>query len=207
MSNVRYIALDCETGGLDPSKHAMLTLYMAAVTKDLIVADEIYLKIRPESPSDMVEAEALKVNGLDMRSHLEDPETLSRLDAAKVVYRFLSTHSSPKNKPLPLGHNVDFDLNFIYAQIMPRQSLEKLLHYHKMDTMAAVNLLKEVGMLPPELGRLTSLVKHFGIKERTAHNAKEDTLATIDVFAKMTDMLKNMSSAGSQVDVLSLLEP
>jgi DNA polymerase III alpha subunit (gram-positive type) len=186
---------------------------MGATNQHLEVVDEIYLLIKPEAPFDLVEDGALKVNKINIAEHVSNPKALTYAQARAAVHSFMAKNGNPKfgkgqSKPMVLGHNVHFDLGFIHAQLVEKAEFERYFGYHVMDTLVACTLLKKAGWLPPEVAKLDSLVKHFGVQDLGAHNAKADTLMTLNVFGKMIEMLKTTkdSSGGSSVDLLSLLE-
>lgn len=207
---IEYIAFDIETGGVDPSKNPVLTAYFSLLDKDLNLVDEIELKIKPSDKYNVVESDALRVNGIDLQKHLEDPSSLSPEQAGEKLLAFLDKHLEKKgkgHKPRPLGHNISFDLGFI-PQLVDKKTWESYVHYGFVCTFSISSFLKAVGVLPPSIGNLGSLVKHFEVPQRLAHDAKQDTLACVDVYAKMVGMVKGMSenSGGVSVDLLSALE-
>ncbi len=204
----KYIAFDFETGGIDPLKSPALTGYFAALDSSLNILGELELQIRPESPFDLIEEGAMKVNGINLEKHNLDPNTLSRAEAGSKLLSFLKEfRGRGKSKPRPLGHNVSFDVGFT-RQLLTQAEWEANVHYGIACTSVMTNVLKDIGILPETLGNLGSLVKHFGVQERNAHTAKDDVLMMIDVYAKMIQMLKagTEGSNGLSVDVLSMLE-
>ena len=74
--------------------------------------------------------------------------------------------------------------------------------------MQNVDFLKMCGWFPKDLGSLGTVVKFLGIPEREAHNAKEDTLMTIEVHKKLLEIMKSKQNASSDAgtDLISLLE-
>lgn len=210
MSNVAYIGFDFETGGLDYLVNPALTGYFCALDKNLNILGDLNLKIRPSAPYDKVEQGALDVNKIDLKKHIEDPETLTREEAGKRLEEFLEKFGGKglrdKNRPKPLGHNVSFDMDFL-TQLISKETIEKRLHYSQMCTAVVTNFFKGCDMLPPEVGTLQSLVRHFGIPQRTAHEAKGDTLMMVGVFFSLQKMAKSSKeSSGLSIDILSMLE-
>lgn len=207
--NTKYIAFDFETGGIDPLQSPALTGYFAALDPNLNILGELELQIRPEAPFELIEAGAMKVNGIDLAKHNLDPQTLSRSEAGGKLKSFLKEfRGKQKAKPRPLGHNVAFDVAFT-RQLLSQAEWEAHVHYGVACTSVMTNVLKDIGLLPETLGNLGSLVKHFDVQQRNAHSAKDDVLMMIDVYAKMISMLKSGlegSSSGPSIDVLSMLE-
>ena len=205
----KYLAYDSESGGLSFAKHPILTAYFAAVSEDLAVIDELDLKIRPDLTKYVVEQEALDVNGIKLEEHLADPALVSPEEAKALILAFTKKHK-PKGRGRlkPLGQNIFFDDMFIFTQLVPQDEWEKSVHYGRIDTKVISDLMKDIGILPPDIGTLASLVEHFQVQKRTAHEAKSDVLMTIDVYAKMIDTLKGLKNNASLIggDILSQIE-
>lgn len=208
MNEAKYIAFDFETGGTDPNKNPILTGYFAALDKNLNILGDLDLKIRTEPPFDLIEEDAMKVNGIDLEKHNSDPSTLSRAEAGAKLRSFLREFKGrSRTKPRPLGHNIFFDINFT-RQLLTQEEWESNVHYGAACTLVMTNILKDIGVLPETVGNLGSLVRYFEIQERTAHTAKDDVLMMIDVYDKMIQMLKGNieGSGGLSIDLLSMLE-
>lgn len=208
MSKPRFLAFDTETGGFDPNKNPILTAYFAVVGEDYGILDELYLFIKPESPFEIVEPKSLEVNKIVMSQHLERADLVSRAQAKEALVSFLKKNKPKGTKLRPLGHNVEFDIQMLKAQIFKPEEWEDLIHYSKMDTKMSIDLLKDAGWLPGEIGTLESVVKHFSITQLGAHDAKNDTLMMIEAYKKIVDLLASKKSSSSDLsfDVLSLLE-
>jgi DNA polymerase III epsilon subunit-like protein len=192
------LAFDTETSGIDPDKYCLLTAYFAVLDENDLVVDELDLKVMPDNGEIAFEQSALNVNGIDLEAHKEDAITYS--EGAKILESFLSKHSKGKKPQLqPCGHNISFDINFIKKTLLPVDRWEKYCHYRVLDTTPITSMLKEVGIFGEKVGSLESLVEHFGVEKRSAHNAKEDVLMWIDVFKSMKNMLKQMKN-GALVD-------
>lgn len=207
MSN--YIAaFDTETGGLNPETSDVLTFYMAIIDEDFKIVDELNLKLKPDGRLPVAEAGALRVNKINIPNHLADPETITYSEANKRIVAFLKKYLKPgKYKNIrPLGQNVQFDLDYIWKHLVSRDEWSSLVHYAKIDTKLCVDFLKDCGWFPKDLGSLGSVVEFLQIPKRDAHNAKEDTLMTIDVYKKLLDIMKAKKDNSVQQDLISLLE-
>jgi DNA polymerase III alpha subunit (gram-positive type) len=205
----KYLAFDTETGGLFPHKNPVLTAYFAVVGEDFGIIDELDLRIKPEAPFLEVDAGALEVNKIDLAKHVEDPRTVSREEASRLLVQFLKKNKPAGRSPKlrPMGHNIDFDINMIKAQLIAPETYEDLLHYGKVDTKMVIDFLKDSDWLPQDIGRLESAVRYFGITQLGAHDAKNDTLMMIEVYTKLVDILRNSKkSSVTSLDILSLLE-
>jgi DNA polymerase III epsilon subunit-like protein len=89
---------------------------------------------------------------------------------------------------------------------MPREDWLKYFHYKRIDVMERVDFLKECGWFPTDLGSLVTVADYLQIPKRSAHNAKEDTLMTIDVYKKLLEIMKSKKEGGSSQDLIALLE-
>ena len=202
-------AFDTETGGLDPSEQDLLTFYMAILDEDLKILDEIDLKLKPNDRLPITTASAMEINKIDLKRHLEDPETLTYSDGKERLVTFLNKYhkkTGKYNNLRPLGQNVDFDIQFTQHHLLPKSEWDKLFHYGKVDTKQIVDFLKDCTFLPERLGSLITIVEHFGIPKRNAHSAKDDTLMMIDVYKTLIALMKSKKDGGQSQDLISLLE-
>ena len=153
----------------------------------------------------------MKVNGIDLQKHLEDPTTITYSEAKKQISVMLKKHLKKNGRYsnlIPMGHNIPFDLNMIHHHIMDKVSWEEFCHYRNIDTNPIVWLLKDSTWWPSDLGSLVSVVDFLGVPKRAAHNAKEDTLMMIDVYKKILEIMKSKKEGGggASQDLISLLE-
>lgn len=210
MSQHYYAPFDSETGGLNPDTADLLTFYMCVMDEDFKICDELYLKLKPDGGRlPVAEAQALKVNGIDLKAHLEDPGTVTYSEGRKQLETMLKKYSKKTGRSLnikPLGYNVPFDENWAWKHLIPREEWLKLMHYKRVDVMERVDFLKEAGWFPQDLGSLGTVVDFLQLPKRAAHNAKEDTLMTVDVYKKLIELMKSKKDGGSAQDLITLLE-
>lgn len=205
-----FMPFDSETGGFDPKKADLLTLYVAIMDEEFKIHDELYLKLKPDGGRlPIAEAQALKVNGIDIQAHLADPETITYSEANVKVITLLRKYLKKTGRfsnIRPLGYNVPFDIKWVQEHVLPLAEWESILHYKHVDVMQNVDFLKECEWFPKDLGSLSSVVDYLQIPKRAAHNAKEDTLMTIDVHKKLKEIMRSKRDGGSAQDLISLLE-
>ena len=182
----RYIAFDCESGGVDTDK-SLLTLYMVALDEQFEPIGEIDLKIKPNAGKPyIVTGEALGINKINLVEH--DKVAISESEAGAKLREFLVIHSMcGKIKLVPIGHNVGFDEDFIHAHVLNKREYQQYVSYRKLDTAVVAQFLKAGARLPEVVtGSLSSLMDHYGIKfEGSAHEARADTHATVQVLKMM----------------------
>jgi len=210
MAEQFYLAGDTETGGLTVDQD-VLTIYLAIVDEDFKIREELDLKLKPDNRLPLADAGALKVNGIDLHKHLADPETITYSEAKKKIVAMTKKYLKKTGRYSnirPLFYNAAFDIKFIQAHVLPFDEWDSLISYNVVDPKVIVNFLKDSGWLPPDLGTLISAVKYFGISMGTAHTAKADTLATIEVYKKIVELMASKKDGGSGqgVDLISLLE-
>jgi hypothetical protein len=204
-----YLGMDSETGGFDENIEDMLTFYCAIFTYDWKLIDELDLKLKPDNGRfPVANARALQVNGINLQQHMENPDTITYSEAKVKIAAFLAKYRKPGkySNITPLGHNVPFDLRFTWKHLMPQHEWQKYVHYGIADTKSDTDALKRWGFLPMHLGNLESLVDYFNIPKRAVHNAKEDTLMTVDVAKAMEAFMKTKKDGGQSQDLISLLE-
>lgn len=209
MSDSYFFCIDSETGGLDPKKSDMLSLYMAVTDEDLKIIDGLDLKLKPNDRLPIAEQSALDVNKIDLQTHLANPETVTYAEAKKKIADFTKKYLKKRGRYsnlLVLGQNVAFDLAFIQEHLFSREEWDSLFSYNVEDTKSAALFLKRCGWLPKEIGTLSSMVEYFNIPKREAHEARADVLTTIDVYKKMIELMKSKKDGGSSQDIISLLE-
>jgi hypothetical protein len=204
-----YLAGDSETGGLTTDQD-ILTLYLAIVDEDLKIKEDLDLKLKPNDRLPIADADALKVNGIDLHKHLADPETITYSEAKTKIVAMIKKYLKKKGRHSnirPLFYNAVFDIGFIQKHLLPFEEWNALINYNVVDPKVVVNFLKDSKWFPSDLGTLISVVKYFNIPMGTAHTARADTLAMIEAYKKILELMENKKNgSGSNIDLISLLE-
>jgi len=208
---MHYLWFDTETGGTNPKVHSLLTAYFAVCDKDLRVIDELSLQLRPSDLKKLnLQPQAMEINKINIQEHLADPNTLTYEQARPKLKTFLVKNKiKGKRKSFtPCGHNVAFDKEMVWEQLMPQDEFEEEVHYRTIDTSMICNFMKDVGVFPETLGNLMSLVEYFNIAQKEAHNAKGDVLMNIDVYKSMKSMMKDRKKdmVGGENSLLEIIE-
>jgi oligoribonuclease (3'-5' exoribonuclease) len=179
----KYIAFDCETGGLETGISSLLSVYFVVFDRDFKVLGELDLKIKPDKGDHyQVTAEALGINKIDLVKHDADPSTLTLTQAKSALYTFLQSHNPEgKTKLIPVGHNIYFDQACVLAHLISRGTWHKFCSYRLLDTGVILQFLKLTGHVPHTVsGSLTSIIEFFNIPVNgEMHEAKTDTVATV----------------------------
>jgi len=206
------IGFDTETGGLDCKKADLLTAYFCILDEDLKLVEELDLKLKPnDGRFPICESQALAVNKINIKEHLENPNTITYSEGKAKVMAFIRKYLKKKGRYSNIkafGYNIlGFDIPWVQEYLIPKDDWLSTIHYKCIDVMQAVDFLKEATWFPPELGSLGTVVNYLGLPQRDAHNAREDTLMTVDVYRKILEIMKSKKDGGGQSqDLISLLE-
>lgn len=184
----RLLVFDTETGGLDASRHSLLTLGLVA-WQDGRTLEAVELAVKHEPY--VVTGGGMKVNRIDLATHHARAS-----DPAQVIVEletFCTRHFG--SGPITLvGHNIAFDRAFLGAFLASQGvPLEPRFHHRTVDTHALAFGLQQAGRLPASL-RLSSdgLFDHFGIEvpPDQRHTALGDALATAELYGKLVELMQ-----------------
>lgn len=191
----KYLAFDCEMGGLDLS-NSLLTAYFRVVDDKFELVDELYLRLKYDQY--VVTAEGMAVNKIDLASHHKVAEY--KATAGQKFRQFLKLWTDDgANRLTPVGHNAFGDLRFIYQYLFNKTAFDVFVDYHLLDTSVISQYLMTCGVIPEMSASLESLSSYFGIEvEGTLHDAKTDTLLTVEVLKKQLSLgLSNVVCGGA----------
>jgi DNA polymerase III alpha subunit (gram-positive type) len=184
------LAFDTETGGLDPSKTSLLTAYFVMLNENLEAIDELELNIKKEKrEAYSVTAEALEINKINL-IELHNAKESVTVDVARLkLFDFLKKHRADgANLIVPMAHNFTFDIGFVYEHLMPKETWDKFVDYHVLDTAVEANFLKRKGKIPKNIPTsLNALAKYFkmDLSRGALHTAKFDTVLMVGVLEEM----------------------
>lgn len=192
---MKYIFMDVESGGLEPTKNnlSLLTAYFAVTDENLNVLDtlDLYLKEsdNPKKNVYHVTEGALEVNKIDLRTHSK--RAITREKGAELLYNFLSQNSTMGgDKLIPVGCNVKFDIQFICERLVNEGTWEKFCSYITEDVGSHIRFFQRNNLLPKSMpGSLSKVSEYFGIDSTFAHSAKGDVDMTIAVMTKLEELL------------------
>lgn len=175
-----FLILDTETGGLDPDKNALLSLYMGVVdaSGDIVAEREWYVL-----PGDrQVDAAALRVNGIDLDAHKAWASESGVV--ARDVHAFLHRFGSAR-KLTPMGWNLPFDLGFI-GQLVPRNVWKQYTEYHTLDVLPVARFLLDLPRY-----NLQAVAAYLELDAGQAHTARADAILTYRVYEKLRKVYVN----------------
>jgi len=185
---MKYIALDTETGGFEGT--SLLTAYFSVLDENFNELDNLLLEMKPEDGKYVVTAEALRINGIDLKLH--DQRAITYKEAGTKLYNFLNGNSIlGSEKLIPVGHNVAFDILKLYEFLINKGTWQKFVSYRTMDTGVIARACIQAGLMPTSVsGSLSSVAEYFNIDTTQAHTADHDVFMTISVLEKMLELMR-----------------
>jgi DNA polymerase III epsilon subunit-like protein len=180
----RLLLIDTETGGLDATRHPILSLAALVLDCEGQVIDQMYTLIFDPRTMDAEES-ALKINGLSVEKIVA--EGLYPAQAISRLVEMLRRHDMVCENTL-VGHNVAFDAGFLKrlwdVAGATQESFDILFSHRKICTQSAALLLEQAGIINPGGSSLDALTKYFGISldRASGHNALHDARATAELF-------------------------
>ena len=177
------LVIDTETGGLDPSRNAILSL--AAVVYNDGPEESIHLLIN--DPEGTMHIEALEVNGISQEKVAA--EGISPREAVNRL-RALLNKNGMHGKVVLAGHNLPFDIGFLCRLFnLAGVSYDSMFRYGGLDTKSLALALEAAGRIRPLSSSLAHTAAALGLNSWREHDALEDALATARVLRKQLDMI------------------
>lgn len=186
---MKYVVFDTETGGLDPTFSAIISL--GAVVWDSETGRqtdmEFYTVVNDEGDLD---PDALRVNGFTRERITAEGVTPQ---AAFVAFALWCARTFPGKQTQLAGHNVGFDVGFLrrLARISGNGARYEALFSHRtLCTLNAVRLFSLTGHLRPGLGGLLQCCRELKIPNQEAHNALGDAKSAADLLTALIRLAK-----------------
>jgi len=157
-----YIVFDLETTGLSPEYDEIIEFSGFKIKNNEIV-DHFSTLIKPVYPVDAFITSLTGISNAMLENELELPEVIDRID------QFIGSH-------VLLGHNVHFDLNFLYDAM--------LFHKQKELRNDFVDLLRISRKVHPEWKShtLSNVSENLQTAIKPSHRASNDALATYQAY-------------------------
>lgn len=178
------IFLDTETTGVESGVHNLLTISAIATTDANVVINTLDIKVRPPKNKNLVVGfTALGVNNIDLKTHLA--EAMNYESGKEELLKFLKA-SQPSNgieKPVLVGHNIQFDLRFLDDAL--GRHYREFIHKYTEDTAVIGNFL---GYRFKNLADLAYKLK-IEVKKELLHTSMYDAELTRLVYFKLKDMV------------------
>jgi len=197
MSDITYAVFDTETGGLDYNTHPLIELHMILVNENLEFIAEGGFRLKFNIKD--CDPEAMAVNRIDHKTWI--PTHNSNKESLSKMIGFIKQNSKDSRYVGAVGHNIDFDVNFLYRALEKENLNFKFRRNLKVDTIQTARAWSIVFNKPMERLSLNSLLNRFNIKVGELHRAKADTWGTLKVFRRLINDLK--ANNGIQPNLLS----
>lgn len=172
-----WVALDCETTGLNPRSDEIISVGAVRIVGDRILASQrLELLIRPEKG---VSADSVRIHRLRER---DVAAGLPRAEAMRRLMRFIGS------RPL-VGYYLEFDVAMLNRAIwpllgvgLPQKKIEvsSLYYDHKFRQLPPYQ------QQAPEIDlRFATLMRDLQLPEREAHDALNDAVMAAMAFIKL----------------------
>lgn len=163
-----YTVIDIETTGLDPGFDEIIELAAIRV-RDGIVVDSFSSLVKPSHEiSDFISA----LTGIDDGMLFDAP----------TIYDILPKYIDFIGDDIIVGHNVNFDINFIYDASI--KNLSRPFPNDFLDTLR-ISRKKIIDLKSHSLG---SLLNYFDIRQEQAHRALSDCDATKRLYEHLAEI-------------------
>lgn len=190
-----YLFMDTETGGLT-TKHSLLTVSCIVADSDFNVvpvgghSPGLYLRIRHDEYA--LTADALAVNRINLVAHNEQGVDTKTASGMLVDFVSRACIATKKQRLVPAGHNVSFDVQFLRAHLLDDLTWNKLFTYPFLDTAAITRFFTAAGVYDGAGYSLGVLRRRFApeIDGQNLHNAEADNLVTLALAKKFASMVQ-----------------
>ena len=176
MTIEKMLVFDTETGGLNHKTDALCSVTMKVTGEDKNIKTWF---IKPQDKLNYT-VKAMEVNGLT--KDLLEEKGISENDCIGEIVSFIGKNW--ENKPVILGQNVGFDIDFI-NQLFSRNSMHSftsMIHHRKRDTQQISIFLGDCGIDMPSI-KLSDAYKFFVGEELVdAHTSEADVIATENLY-------------------------
>ena len=181
---MKILALDVETGGFSPDRHALTQIALVACTISMGKAtplNQLVRSVRP-APGLLMEDSAMEIQGHTRHSLMSRPDQLGEDQIVSALKSFLGALGDGWECAPLVAHNGKFDHGFLEALCrrtglpLPARDVLCTVERHK-------HLAKKSLIAKPENNKLGTLVKLIGMSQSDAHDAGQDALLCAHLFA------------------------
>jgi DNA polymerase III epsilon subunit-like protein len=180
----KLLVIDTETGGLDASKHAIISLAAVVYNDGPEATFHRYIK----DAEGLTTEEAFRTNqipSLVVHEEGKDPWTV-----VQELHYFLAKNQMDVRITLA-GHNLPFDIAFLQRLYrLAGEDYDKVYHHGGLDTKSAALVFEQAALFFPRSSSLVDVAPAFGVTVKKAHDALADAYATAQVLEKMITRLR-----------------
>lgn len=190
MKNANYIVFDVETGGFDYNLHPITQIALMTIDASTLKEIDRYETFVKPYDDLIITKDALRVTGLkisDINSGIEKRELVKNLTA---YFKKSMPNNRSENRPVMIGHNVQFDLGFLFNIF---ESCKSDVYSHISDTSICTMALSKQAFPNASSLKLEKVCEEAGLVLKDAHKAMNDVIATAELFRFHTNRLRNSS--------------
>lgn len=192
------LVLDTETGGLDSHIQSILSVGGVVINEKLDVVSEFEIYVKEEDI--IAEPRALAINKIDL--HWLRANGRSPIDTVMEMRKFFDKHFKPGEKIPLVGHNIEFDVNFVKR--LYRKAGQGLLGYEEtfshrtLDTAGIIRFLSLAGRIALTSSAADNAFKHYGIEisDQDRHTALGDAKATATLLKNLVEEISIKTFVG-----------
>ena len=173
-----YLFLDCETGGVTTEASLLTAAFVLYDNQGNFISD-LCLTCKPENEIFCVTPGALKVNNINLESHLKEAKTYK--DCTHELKSWLDNHKVSKETTILVGHRVKFDIDFVTKYLLTDKELFSCVNRTAEDTAVIASFL---GYKFKNLKNLAELL-NLNTSSTIFHTALGDCLLTADIYFDM----------------------
>ena len=190
-ASMKVFWFDCETSGLDPLRHGIISLSYAVEIDGQEVASG---ELRSSCEGKEIEDSALAVNHFTREQIAEFPPPRELYFTLLDIFSDFVEKYDHHDKFMAGGYNVrGFDMRFL-RQLWADQGdsyFGSWFHFAALDPSSLLAALAYMGVdVPLADAKLTDLARHFGMDTTGAHDASWDLKMTRFVLSKLIDLVR-----------------
>jgi len=183
-SNYKFLVIDCETGGLNPEEHSILSCAGVSLDINSGKTEEVFNFFIKEATMSVCKA-ALNVNKIDLNYVIENG--LEPIDAVKAITTAVQREFGMENRFPIVGHNVGFDIAFfkrLFKISNQYRSFESVFKGKSIDTCSIFRFLQLTNQTSSNSATLTSMLNYAGViyDEKEKHTSLGDATLTAKAF-------------------------
>lgn len=173
-----YVIVDIETTGLDPQKDKIIELAALKIENNEVVKEYSSLI----NPNMEISSFVTNLTGIDNDTVRNSPTIEVEL---KNFLEFIGND-------MIIGHNVNFDINFIYDNCFKYYNI-----FFENDYLDTLRMSRKV--LSLENYKLKTLSQKFDINYENAHRALKDCYITFDVYNKLKELNNSIQTSAKKL--------
>lgn len=182
----RFVFIDTETGGTIPEKHSLLSIGCVIWDKSIGIIDKKEFFIAHNRF--IITKKAQEINKFNRKEQLQKAEKPQ--EVIESILEFLYEYFDKKVAIPIIGHNIQFDINFLKVFFRKNnRSFNQYFSHRSIDTYSVFKTLVLAGVIETNIDSSSEAFKYFGIKVDNRHSAIGDCIATVQLFEKLIQLI------------------